>query len=158
MLAWGLALVAAATVAALLGWVPTGALRSRPVPEDSGFRAPLIHPKRLEEFETWLARAAPQGESCGYQHLGLLADGTHVLRTAALREDSRVVMNLLFLRLESDSTNGPDGTPCTHRLVQATGSYPLGEQDDARIEVLPERVLIGASHNRPTAVALAFGR
>lgn len=157
MITWLLALTILTTAAALLGLLPMATLRGWPAAKCDEFRAALSDPERLEDLESWLARHAAECDRCAYEHLGALADGTQVLRATSRGNGSAAIERLIFLRVSSVAATRPDGQPCERTLVQSAASFALGERDEASIEVMPERVWIGASRNRPQPVVLAFG-
>ena len=186
-------LIALAASLALTGAATT--LRSHAAPRvaTDGFRfqGEPIHPKLIEEFESWLADnhppstvvvdvAAATGTNeysdavetserelvryangaawYGYEHLGQMTDGVHVLRTASSGGGSGIFQNLLFVRMREDEARTPDGDAYARVLLEVVGRFVLGDRDDAKVEVLGDRVVVGASQYRALATTLDFGR
>jgi hypothetical protein len=94
----------------------------------------------------------------GYQHLGQTSDGTHVLRTSSSGGGWGVFTNLLFVRLDSDEAHTPDGSRHERLLMSVAGRFVLGDRDDGTVEVLGDRVVVGASKYRAFPTTLDFGR
>jgi hypothetical protein len=108
--------------------------------------------------DSGLVRYTTDGGWYGYQHLGALSDGTHVLRTATNSGGSGVFMNLVFVRLETDLAVRPAGTKYKRTLMHNLGSFVLGDRDNGAIYVDDERVEVGASRYRALPTTLSFGR
>ena len=183
------------TLAACLGMAAATSLRShaatRPALEGFRYEGEPIHPKLVEEFESWLSdnrppstvvvdvaaafgtneysdvveslasglvRYASGAEWYGYEHLGQMTDGTHVLRTASSGGGSGIFQNLLFVRLREDETRTPEGESYARMLMEVVGRFVLGDRDDGTVEVQGDRVVVGASRHRALATTLDFGR
>ncbi len=93
-----------------------------------------------------------------YKPLGQMDDGTHVLLTEANGGGSGSFMNLVFVHLDEDKAMTPQGSSYTRVLMSVDGRFALGDRDDASIEVLADRVVVGASRYRPSSTTLSFGR
>lgn len=93
-----------------------------------------------------------------YKPLGQMEDGTHVLHTEANGGGSGIFTNLVFVRLDEDKAMTPTGSSYTRVLMSVVGRFVLGDRDDARIQVLADRVVVGASRYRTSPTTLDFGR
>lgn len=155
------------------------------------YRGEPIHPKLVEEFESWLSddrppstvmvdvaaafgsneyseaveasergllRYASGAAWYGYEHLGQMADGTHVLRTASSGGGSGIFHNLLFVRLREDEARTPTGHRYGRVLMEVVGHFVLGDRDDGTVELLGDRVEVSASRYRAFPTTLDFGR
>jgi len=94
----------------------------------------------------------------GYQHVGQMSDGTHVLRTASNGGGSGIFMTLLFVRLEEDEVRDPTGLRHARVLMTVSGRFALGDRDDGTVRVDGDRVVVGASRYRAFSTVLDFGR
>ncbi len=94
----------------------------------------------------------------GYKPLGQMEDGTHVLHAEANGGGSGVFTNLVFVRLDEDKAVTPTGSSYTRVIMSVVGRFVLGDRDDASIDVLADRVVVGSSRNRPSPTTLDFGR
>ena len=112
----------------------------------------------VESLASGLVRYASGAEWYGYEHLGQMTDGTHVLRTASSGGGSGIFQNLLFVRLREDETRTPEGESYARMLMEVVGRFVLGDRDDGTVEVQGDRVVVGASRHRALATTLAFGR
>lgn len=89
-----------------------------------------------------------------YVRLGTLADGTQVLETASSGGGSGVFEDILFLRFSAAQGYAIDPHPHDRLLMTVVGSYPLGDRDDGKVQVLPDRVIVGVSKTRDKPMVL----
>ncbi len=82
--------------------------------------------------------------SFGYQWLGKLEDGTHVLEVADWGGGSGVFMDLLFVTF-SEGEILWKGKKEKQLLMSIVGTYTLGDRYEGEIKVLPNKVIIPAS-------------
>ena len=82
-------------------------------------------------------------QSFEYRHLGVLANGMHVLRTEASAGGSGVFTNLLLVRFLVDAEYTDGGTLRSRVIMLRTGSFTLGDRYDGSIKVEPNRISIG---------------
>ncbi len=94
----------------------------------------------------------------GYKPLGQMADGIHVLLTVSYGGGSGAFATLVFVRLEEDESLTPLGASYTRALMSVAGRFSLGDREDAKIEVWPDRVVVGPSRYRTSPTTLDFGR
>ena len=165
--------------------------QTQPTLDGFRYQGEPIHPKLVEEFESWISDDRPpttvvvdvaaafganeyseavqlserglvRYESAegwyGYEHLGQMKDGTHVLRTASSGGGSGVFQNLLFAQLSKDEARTPEGKRHGRVLMEVVGRFVLGDRDNGAIEILGDRVVVGASRYRAFATTLDFGR
>jgi len=78
-----------------------------------------------------------------YQHLGMLANGMHAVRTLASSGGSGTFCDLLLVKFIAD-TEYTDGGALRSRLIMTrTGAFSLGVGYDGSIKVEPCRISIG---------------
>jgi hypothetical protein len=90
----------------------------------------------------------------GYQRVGVLADGTQVLRTYYCSGGSGIFMSLVFIRFETEGAFDMRMKPYDRPVMKALCVYPYGDGDDAKIQVLKDRVIVGPSKYREKEVVL----
>jgi len=90
----------------------------------------------------------------GYQRVGVLADGTQVLRTYYCMGGSGIFMDLVFIRFETEGSFDIWMKPYMRVLMKALCVYPIGDGDDAKVRVLSDRVIVGPSKCRDKEVVL----
>ena len=112
----------------------------------------------VEPTDAGLVRYEGSDGWYGYQHLGRMSDGTHVLRTASNGGGSGIFTNLLFVKLDSDEARTPDGSRHERLLMSVAGRFVLGDRDDGTVAVHGDRVVVGASQYRAFPTTLTFGR
>jgi hypothetical protein len=88
-----------------------------------------------------------------YKHLGMTSDGTHILVTADCGGGSGVFEDLLFVRFEPDRAY-EQGTYRDRMLMRCIGSFVLGDRDDGQVELIGDRIRVGASRCRPKEIVL----
>ena len=99
----------------------------------------------------------PEGASYAYRHLGKLRYGTHVLRTSDSGGGSGVFEAVLFVRFRTSVAYLADGVKQAPQVfLQVVRRYPLGDRDGAKVEVQPDRVIVGKSRYREEPVVLKF--
>jgi len=94
-----------------------------------------------------VARAAwKEGEetqSFEYHHLGVLANGMHVVKTLAGGGGSGVFTDLLLVRFMVDTEYTDGGASRSRVIMMRSGSFALGDRYDGSIRVEPNRISIG---------------
>ena len=95
-----------------------------------------------------------QEQTFGYRRLGVLADGTQVLKTYYWGGGSGIFPDVVLIRFEPEKTLDDEGRPCTRLLMKALCVFPLGDRDDAEVRVLSDRVIVGRSKYRDKEVVL----
>jgi uncharacterized protein YecT (DUF1311 family) len=78
-----------------------------------------------------------------YRHLGVLANGMHVVETMAGGGGSGVFCDLLLVRFLVDAEYGDGGTPRSRLVMMRTGEFALGAGYDGSIKVQPYEISIG---------------
>ena len=106
--------------------------------------------------DTWFRYNSEEQGYYEYRRLGTLESGIHVLETAYSGGGSGIFMGLLFVRFAVDKPYNLDGLPYERLLLQVVGDYGLGDRDNGSIEVLDDRVIVGASRYRKQQVELVF--
>jgi len=91
---------------------------------------------------------------CEYERLGVLADGTQVVKTEWNGGGSGVFEHLLLLRFEIDGWHHYDGTLDWRLVLRVVTFLPLGDHDEGLITVEPNRVIVGPSRTRPKTTIL----
>ena len=92
--------------------------------------------------------------SFGYQRSGILADGTQVLRTYYCGGGSGTFMCLMLIRFDTEKAFDLGMKPYTRLLMKLVCLYALGDDDDAKVQVLKDRVIVGRSKCRDKEVVL----
>ena len=90
----------------------------------------------------------------GYQRVGVLADGTQVLRTYYCMGGSGTFMSLVFIRFETEGSFDIWMKPYTRVVMKALCVYPMGDRDDGKVQVLKDHVIVGPSRCRDKEVVL----
>jgi hypothetical protein len=88
-----------------------------------------------------------------YERIGVLSDGTSVLKTCSGGGGSGVFMDLLFVRFSVDECLF-EGEKHEQLLMRVVNQYLLGDRDMAEIKVVGDRVIVGASEHRAQPVTL----
>ena len=94
--------------------------------------------------DTYLRRRDPEGGDNAYfeyAYLGALANGVHVVRTAAGGGGTGVFQSLLFLRIVP-STVVEDGQLRTRQSLVLVGSETLGDRDEVTVTLSADAVTI----------------
>jgi hypothetical protein len=86
---------------------------------------------------------------CEYERLGVLADGTQVVKTEWNGGGSGVFEHLLLLRFEIDGWHHYDGTLDWRLVLRVVTFLPLGDHDEGVITVEPNRVIVGPTPPPP---------
>jgi hypothetical protein len=95
-----------------------------------------------------------QEQKFGYRRLGVLTDGTHVIKTYYWGGGSGVFYDLVLVRFEPEKTLDSHGTLRMRIVMKALCVVPLGDRDDGEVRVLPDRVIVGRSKYREKEVVL----
>ena len=90
----------------------------------------------------------------GYQRKGVLHDGTQVLRVYYWPGGSGTFMYLMFLRFDTEKALDMHMKPYSRLLMKVICTYPLGDNDDAKVQVYSDRVIVGRSKYRDKEVVL----
>lgn len=90
----------------------------------------------------------------GYRRLGVLADGTQVLRTYYCSGGSGIFMDLVFVRFAAERAYDGRMRPYARVVMSCPGVYDLGDRDDGTVQVLSDRVIVGPSTYREKEVVL----
>jgi len=93
-------------------------------------------------FETTHGQEVLRKEYYSYQRLGVLSDGTHVLRTALYGGGTGVFMSLVFVRLELGSGRYDDGAAYDRLVMRLVRDWCLGDRFPGSIQVLTDRVVV----------------
>jgi hypothetical protein len=91
-------------------------------------------------------------ETYSYQHIGVISNRYHVLRTFYNGGGTGIFQSVLLVEFEkwpSTLAGEPD-----HQVLRLVRTVPLGDRDDARVEVVNNEVHIGASRYRKEPVVL----
>ncbi len=91
---------------------------------------------------------------CEYERLGVLADGTQVVKTEWNGGGSGVFEHLLLLRFEIAGWHHYDGTLDWQLVLRVVTLLPLGDHDEGAITVEPDRVIVGPSRVHPQPIIL----
>ena len=78
-----------------------------------------------------------------YKHLGVLANGDHVLETWARGGGTLVSSDLLLVRFVTDSEYTDNGAARERLLMTRTGAFGLGDRYNGTIKVQPKEITIG---------------
>jgi hypothetical protein len=93
-------------------------------------------------------------ENLHYQRLGVLADGTQVLKTSWNGGGSGDFENLLLLRFQLEPYRRPEGERDWRLVLREIEDFPLGDRDDGSITVESTRVIVGSSRYRTKPVVV----
>lgn len=91
-----------------------------------------------------------------YKWLGKLNNGLHVLEVGEGGGGSGVFMGLMIVKFEKSSGFTPGGQKYDRLLMSIVRNESLGDRDDGKITVLPDKVILGKSKNRDKPVVLEF--
>ncbi len=80
-----------------------------------------------------------------YEHMGRLANGTHVLRTVWSGGGSGRFVNLLLVRLHIEPAPAEAGSPDYRLVMSVQRSVPLGDRHAGAIRVRGDRVIVEPS-------------
>lgn len=78
-----------------------------------------------------------------YKHLGVLANGDHVLETWATGGGTLVPSTLLLVRFVTDTEYTDNGAVRERLLMTRTGAFNLGDRYNGTIKVKPKEIVIG---------------
>lgn len=92
----------------------------------------------------------------GYEWLGTVRPGLHVVKTFASGGGSGVFMFLKIFRVSTGSGKDCNGQPYAQILLSLERDCLLGDRDLAKISVEPGRVIIGTSIYRDKPFILQF--
>jgi hypothetical protein len=93
-------------------------------------------------------------ERFGYQRLGTLEDGTHVVRTVWNGGGSANFEHLLLLRFYVELYHRPEGDSDWRLVLHEVGDYALGDRDEGEIILEAHDVKIEPSAERTTEYIL----
>ena len=93
-------------------------------------------------------------ERFGYQRLGTLSDGTHVVRTVWNGGGSAEFEHLLLLRFHLEFYHRPEGTDDWRLVLREVGDYALGDRDEGEIILEAGDVKIEPSTERTSEYVL----
>jgi hypothetical protein len=93
-------------------------------------------------------------ETFSYKHLGVLADGTHVLYTCYSGGGSGAYCYLIFIRFGTEKAYDLHAEPYARLLMRVICVYSLGDRDDGEVRVLSDRVIVGCSKYRDKEIVL----
>jgi hypothetical protein len=93
-------------------------------------------------------------ETFSYKHLGVLADGTHVLYTCYSGGGSGAYCYLIFIRFGTEKAYDLYAKPYVRLLMKVICVYSLGDRDDGEVKVLNDRVIVGKSKHRDKEIVL----
>lgn len=90
----------------------------------------------------------------GYERIGVLNDGTQVLRTEECGGGSGIFLSIMFVRfriqLHADARVASD-----FRLVmEVVSDHPIGDRDDGKVVIAGDHVVAGKSRYRKNDVVL----
>ncbi len=92
-----------------------------------------------------------------YKHLGVLANGTHVLQTWENEGGTGVWTNLLLVNFAAVSEYQEDGSQQFPLIMKREGSFTLGDRYGGIVKVQPHKIIIGADgHNNLKARTIDF--
>jgi hypothetical protein len=101
----------------------------------------------------------PDSATYAYQHLGILRDDIHVLRTFDSGGGSGLFEALLFVRFRTGTTYLADGINQGQQVfLRVLRRFPLGDRDAAEVELKQDHVVVGKSRYRENPVVLNFGK
>ena len=120
------------------------------------------HPNQYDDADVEISnknictKPSKDGDYFCYEWLGKLANGLHVLSIAASGGGSGIFEDLVFVRFDVGDGINLDGNKYKRLLMTVVREYGLGDRDDGRIQVLPDRVIVGKSQSRDKDVAVTF--
>lgn len=92
-----------------------------------------------------------------YKWLGKLNNGLHVLEIYdGIGSGSGVFTSLFFVRVEKGYGLTPEGERYERLLMTIVRNEVVGDRDDGKITVLPDKVILGKSRYRDEPVVLEF--
>ena len=103
----------------------------------------------------WEADEDQEREWYSYERIGVLSDGTSVLKTCFGGGGSGVFMDLLFVRFSVDMCLF-QGERHEQLLMRVVNQYLLGDRDTAEVKVVGDRVIVGESRYREEPVTLTM--
>ena len=105
------------------------------------YYAEITVPAKGSVLATWKEE---NGEiSVQYQHLGVLANGMHVIKTRENSGGSVTFHSLLLVKFLVDTEYGDGGTLRSRLLMMRTGAFSLGAGYDGSIKLQPDQISIG---------------
>jgi len=96
------------------------------------------------------------GEYFYYKWLGRLNNGFHVLEVGEGGGGSGIFTSLFIVKFEKGYGFTPEGQKYERLLMSIVRNETLGDRDDGKITVLPDRVVLGKSQYRDKPVVLEF--
>jgi len=113
--------------------------------------------KVKENGSVWLSKEGERGFFY-YKWLGKLSNGLHVLEAGDSGGGSGIFMDIYFVRFETSEGMSPEGDPYDRLLMTVVRSHSLGDRDDGKIEVIPNKneVILGVSKMREQKIVLRF--
>jgi len=91
-------------------------------------------------------------EHAGYQRIGRLADGTHVLRTFCNTGGSANFEHLLLFRFHLEIYHRPEGKADWRLVLREVGDIDLGDRDEGQIIVEANDVKVEPSVERTAEI------
>lgn len=85
-------------------------------------------------------------QTYSYRHLGVISKRYHVLRTFYRTGGTGVFQSVLLVEFETWPSTYPG--EAAHQVLRLVRSMPLGDRDEARVDVVNDEVRIGASRYR----------
>lgn len=95
-------------------------------------------------------------ESYWHTWYGRMENGVHVIRTSYSGGGSGCFGDLLFVELKVDRAYKSDGTAYERLLMKKVLGFGLRDRDDAKVEVMKDRVVIGPYADRDHITTLIF--
>ena len=92
-----------------------------------------------------------------YKWLGKLNNGLHVLETGESGGGSGIFMGIMIVKFEKGYGLTSEGQKYDRLLMSIVRNESLGDGDNGKITVLPDRVILGKSQYRDKPVILEFG-
>lgn len=83
-----------------------------------------------------------------YEWLGRLANDVHVLKVSDAGSGSGIFVTLVFVIFEQVFRINMDGKKRSCLLMTVVREFSLGDRDQRKIAVLPDKVLIGTDNNQ----------
>jgi hypothetical protein len=97
-----------------------------------------------------------EGEYFYYKWLGKLNNGLHILEVGEGGGGSGIFKALFIVKFEKGYGFTPEGQKYERLLMSIVRNESLGDRDDGKITVLPDKVILGKSKNRDEPVVLEF--
>jgi hypothetical protein len=97
---------------------------------------------------------AQPGQRYGYERIGVLRDGTQVVKTSDYGGGTGVFQSLMFLRFKLQEHRRFNGQVEKRLVLSVVDAYPLGDRDRRVLQVLPDRVVVPSHENRADGMVL----